>query len=471
MADNPDNLEIKDNDSGGSGKKKEYYITISNDGEYIARLDCSKDESLRLKITRHENFELLNNVSDSDIGHDKVKICDIVKKLTFLDELDPYVKPSDVKGPQKEDNKKQKEKTKRGYRKLEDQTKEGNGEQEEKIEKDNKKQKEKSKLSYRKREEQTKEDNSKQEEQIKEDNRKLLIWSFSISNRISFNKKPTILVAISRVVPNDMIDHDRPNKHLLDKLEEYKKLKLKYQNMKELYPLHTQPYKLKTRKYGIPTYAISLNNLLLAFTRGNNDIRIYSMESGLFIALKSLDNKDEVLFLEFIHDDERLFIVTRNDTNFKISIKIWDIFNSSPEDFNIKYKINNNIIPKKIDCLNIARSNGMIFFVKEDGKVLNVLEHIEFFEFKVFENDDDNDGIKEKSFTIFKEFNANSNYSNHWYRCADNDADKHKIFDPFKKHDDVSNSKISLLIDNKEKLVDIDQIIPIVNNKEQWSWL
>ncbi|CAJ0849683.1 6069_t:CDS:2 [Entrophospora sp. SA101] len=346
MADNPDNLEIKDNDSGGSGKKKEYYITISNDGEYIARLDCSKDESLRLKITRHENFELLNNVSDSDIGHDKVKICDIVKKLTFLDELDPYVKPSDVKGPQKEDNKKQKEKTKRGYRKLEDQTKEGNGEQEEKIEKDNKKQKEKSKLSYRKREEQTKEDNSKQEEQIKEDNRKLLIWSFSISNRISFNKKPTILVAISRVVPNDMIDHDRPNKHLLDKLEEYKKLKLKYQNMKELYPLHTQPYK--------------------------------------------------------------------------------------------------------------------------DGKVLNVLEHIEFFEFKVFENDDDNDGIKEKSFTIFKEFNANSNYSNHWYRCADNDADKHKIFDPFKKHDDVSNSKISLLIDNKEKLVDIDQIIPIVNNKEQW---
>ncbi|CAH1771499.1 12300_t:CDS:1, partial [Entrophospora sp. SA101] len=103
-----------------------------------------------------------------------------------------------------------------------------------------------------------------------------------------------------------------------------------------------------------------------------------------------------------------------------------------------------------------------------DGKVLNVLEHIEFFEFKVFENDDDNDGIKEKSFTIFKEFNANSNYSNHWYRCADNDADKHKIFDPFKKHDDVSNSKISLLIDNKEKLVDIDQIIPIVNNKEQW---
>ncbi|CAJ0759679.1 12111_t:CDS:2, partial [Entrophospora sp. SA101] len=104
-----------------------------------------------------------------------------------------------------------------GYRKLEDQTKEGNGEQEEKIEKDNKKQKEKSKLSYRKREEQTKEDNSKQEEQIKEDNRKLLIWSFSISNRISFNKKPTILVAISRI-------------------------KLKYQNMKELYPLHTQPY-------------------------------------------------------------------------------------------------------------------------------------------------------------------------------------------------------------------------------------
>ncbi|CAJ0759548.1 15328_t:CDS:2, partial [Entrophospora sp. SA101] len=88
-----------------------------------------------------------------------------------------------------------------------------------------------------------------------------------------------------------------------------------------------------------------------------------------------------------------------------------------------------------------------------------------------FENDDDNDGIKEKSFTIFKEFNANSNYSNHWYRCADNDADKHKIFDPFKKHDDVSNSKISLLIDNKEKLVDIDQIIPIVNNKEQWvTW-
>ncbi|CAH1768961.1 10120_t:CDS:2, partial [Entrophospora sp. SA101] len=379
MADNPDNLEIKDNDSSGSGKKKDqYYITISNDGEYIARLDCSKDESLRLKITHHKNFELLNNDSDIEKGQDNVKICNIVKKLTFLDELNPYVKPSEVKDPQKEE-------TKRG--------------------------------------------NKKQEEQIKEDNRKLLIWSFSISNRFFFNNKPTILVAISRVVPNDMINCDRPINHLIDKLKEYNELKLKYQNMKELhyYPLHSHPsmrflpeveknktsflitnvkgfYKsldnldkpnihsslnlkkflfppklkrdievriqtmelysmltmeaeqsfftreeLKTRKYGIPTYAISLNNLLLAFTRGNNDIRIYSMESGLFIALKSLDNKDEVLFLEFIHDDERLFIVTRNDTNFKISIKIWDIFNSSPEDFNIKYKINNNIIPKKID--------------------------------------------------------------------------------------------------------------------------
>nr|CAG8440713.1 10864_t:CDS:2 [Entrophospora candida] len=506
-----DNLEIKDNDSGGSGKKKnQYYITISNDGEYIARLDCSKDE------------------------------------------LDPYVKPP--------------------------------------------------------------EDNSKQEKQIKEDDRKLLFWSFSISNMFFFNNKPTILVAISRVVPNDMINRDRPIKHLLDKLEEYKELKSAHQSMKELYyPLRSQPsstvmfyidisdiykdddksnnnnheikidengicltsniggivkflpeveknktsllitnvkgfykslddldkpnihsslnlkkflfspklkkdievrynqipcleklvsciyknyflsnqYKdriqtmelysmltmeaeqsfftreeLKTRKYGIPTYAISLNNLLLAFTRGNNDIRIYSMESGLFIALKSLDNKDEVLFLEFIHDDERLFIVTRNDTNFKISIKIWDIFNSSPEDF--KYEINNNIIPKKFDCLNIARSNGMIFFVKEDGKVLNVLENIKFKQFKVFENDDDNDGTEEKSFTIFKDFKKVDKYLNHWYCCEDNDADKHKIFDPFKKYDDVGNSKISLLVDNEEKWVDVHKIKPIVNNKEQW---
>ncbi|CAJ0843702.1 253_t:CDS:2 [Entrophospora sp. SA101] len=539
MTDNLDNIiEVEKqniittyNESSGSGKKKDqYYIAISNDGEYIARLDCNKDEN----------------------------------------ELNPYVKPKpDPKYPQ-EDNRKQ---------------------------------------------EQTKKDNSNQEEQIKKDNRKLLIWSFSISNTISFNSKPTILVAISRVVPNDMIDRDRPINHLLDKLEEYEELKLKYQNMKELYPLHTQPsstvifyidisniykdddksnnnnyeikidengicltsniggivrflpeveknktsllitnvkgfyksldnldkpniysilnlkrflfppkfkkdietqfeqtpclekllsyiYKnyflfnqfknriqalelysmltmeaeqcfftreeLKTQKYGIPTYAISLNNLLLAFTSGNKDIRIYSMESGLFIALKNLDDKDEFLFLEFIHNDERLFIVTRNDTNHKISIKIWDIFNSSPEDF--KYEINNNIIPKKFDCLNIARSNGMIFFVKEDGKVLNVLKNIEFKEFKVFENDDDNNnGIKEeKSFTVFKNFKKVDKYLNHWYYCAEDDSDKHKIFDPFEKHSDLGGPKTLLLVDNKEKWVDVDQITPIVNNKEQW---
>ncbi|CAJ0625586.1 12857_t:CDS:2 [Entrophospora sp. SA101] len=111
----------------------------------------------------------------------------------------------------------------------------------------------------------------------------------------------------------------------------------------------------------------------------------------------------------------------------------------------------------------------MIFFVKEDGKVLNVLKNIEFFEFKVFENDDDNDGIKEeKSFTVFKDFKKVDKYLNHWYCCEDNDADKHKIFDPFKKHDDVGNSKISLLVDNEEKWVDVHKIKPIVNNKEQW---
>ncbi|CAH1767864.1 10921_t:CDS:2, partial [Entrophospora sp. SA101] len=601
MTDNLDNIiEVEKqniittyNDSSGSGKKKDqYYITISDDGKYIARLDCSKGESLRLKITHHENFELLNNDdndSGSDKGQDKIKICDIVKKLTFLDELNPYVKP------------------------LED-----NSKQEEQIKKDNIKQKGNTKGDNRKQE-QTKKDNREQEEQIKKDNRKLLTWSFSISNMISFNSKPTILVAISRVVPNDMIDRDRPINHLHDKLKEYKELKLEYQNMKELhyYPLHSQPsssvifyidisdiyknddksnnsnyeikvdenkvnetcltsniggivrflpevektktsllitnvkgfykslddldkpniysslklkrflfppklkkdieiwfkqipclerlvsciyknyflfnqYKdriqtmelysmltmeaeqsfftreeLKTQKYGTPAYAISLNNLLLAFTRGNNDIRIYSMESGLFIALKSLDNKEEVLFLEFIHDDERLFIITQNDTNHEISIKIWDIFNSSPEDF--KYKINNNIIPKKIDCLNIARSNGMIFFVKEDGKVLNVLKNIEFKEFKVFENDDDNNGIKEeKSFTVFKNFKKVDKYLNHWYYCAEDDSDKHKIFDPFEKHGDLGGPKTLLLVDNKEKLVDVDQITPLVNNKEQW---
>ncbi|CAJ0764725.1 6807_t:CDS:2 [Entrophospora sp. SA101] len=533
MTDNLDNIiEVEKqniittyNDSSGSGKKKDqYYITISDDGKYIARLDCSKGESLRLKITHHENFELLNNDdndSGSDKGQDKIKICDIVKKLTFLDELNPYVKP------------------------LED-----NSKQEEQIKKDNIKQKGNTKGDNRKQE-QTKKDNREQEEQIKKDNRKLLTWSFSISNMISFNSKPTILVAISRVVPNDMIDRDRPINHLHDKLKEYKELKLEYQNMKELhyYPLHSQPSssvifyidisdiyknddksnnsnyeikvdenkvnetcltsniggivrflpevektktsllitnvkgfykslddldkpniysKLKTQKYGTPAYAISLNNLLLAFTRGNNDIRIYSMESGLFIALKSLDNKEEVLFLEFIHDDERLFIITQNDTNHEISIKIWDIFNSSPEDF--KYKINNNIIPKKIDCLNIARSNGMIFFVKEDGKVLNVLKNIEFKEFKVFENDDDNNGIKEeKSFTVFKNFKKVDKYLNHWYYCAEDDSDKHKIFDPFEKHGDLGGPKTLLLVDNKEKLVDVDQITPLVNNKEQWN--
>ncbi|CAJ0841435.1 6179_t:CDS:2, partial [Entrophospora sp. SA101] len=51
---------------------------------------------------------------------------------------------------------------------------------------------------------------------------------------------------------------------------------------------------------------------------------------------------------------------------------------------------------------------------------------------------------------------------------SEDDSDKHKIFDPFEKHSDLGGPKTLLLVDNKEKWVDVDQITPIVNNKEQW---
>ncbi|PKK41064.1 hypothetical protein RhiirC2_859350 [Rhizophagus irregularis] len=89
---------------------------------------------------------------------------------------------------------------------------------------------------------------------------------------------------------------------------------------------------------GYSCYAISKNESLFAYCRGANSITIYLMENGLEVTTKKFDETNiQILFLDFLKNDEKLLIVVEkesyNEENSEIvktpTIVVWDLFSSS----------------------------------------------------------------------------------------------------------------------------------------------
>ncbi|PKY59389.1 hypothetical protein RhiirA4_482104 [Rhizophagus irregularis] len=81
---------------------------------------------------------------------------------------------------------------------------------------------------------------------------------------------------------------------------------------------YQDPLITKNNKPGI--FAISTDSRLLAYSYGNNTIAIYLMENGLEVVLKKFDNISNIKFLEFIKEDEKLFIIEENRGDVKFHV-------------------------------------------------------------------------------------------------------------------------------------------------------
>ncbi|GBC02578.1 hypothetical protein RclHR1_00470008 [Rhizophagus clarus] len=124
--------------------------------------------------------------------------------------------------------------------------------------------------------------------------------------------------------------------------------------------------------HGNPAVAISKHNSLLAYCRGANSITIYLIENSLEISTQSFPRVERILSVDFINDDESLFIVAQEKENLIPLIIIWDLF--SYMDNAIRVLQDATKLFSSGDY-KLVRSCGNIIFVGSDGSVTSVLDH------------------------------------------------------------------------------------------------
>ncbi|GBB91622.1 hypothetical protein RclHR1_00190035 [Rhizophagus clarus] len=137
---------------------------------------------------------------------------------------------------------------------------------------------------------------------------------------------------------------------------------------------------------GHSCYAISNNESLFAYCRGANSISIYLMENSLEVTTKKFNESNiQILFFDFIKNDEKLLIVIEeeryNEDTSEIEstpiIVVWDLFNSSD---NCVRRINDtfSLFPKTSERhQKLANSSGCLITIADDGNINPLLEDSE----------------------------------------------------------------------------------------------
>ncbi|RIA97125.1 hypothetical protein C1645_855465 [Glomus cerebriforme] len=125
-------------------------------------------------------------------------------------------------------------------------------------------------------------------------------------------------------------------------------------------------------------YAFSHNNHLFAFSHDKNKIKIHLMENGLEVSSKLLEGVRRIIFMEFVHNDEKLLIVTQEPSEtktFKQVVNVWDLFSTTSNSFRT-YEDKNRIFPHKdVYQLRLSNASGIILSIGNDNEVVSILDH------------------------------------------------------------------------------------------------
>lgn len=124
--------------------------------------------------------------------------------------------------------------------------------------------------------------------------------------------------------------------------------------------------------HGNPAVAISKHNALLAYCRGANSITIYLIENSLEISTQSFPRVERILSVDFINDDESLFIVAQEKESLIPLIIIWDLFSYMDNAIRILQDATELFSSGNY---RLVRSCGNIILVGSDGSITSVLDH------------------------------------------------------------------------------------------------
>ncbi|GES84515.1 hypothetical protein GLOIN_2v1846762 [Rhizophagus clarus] len=129
-------------------------------------------------------------------------------------------------------------------------------------------------------------------------------------------------------------------------------------------------------------YIFTVGMLQLCFAQANI-IKLFYMENGLQIASKKFDEIERIHFLEFIDNDEKLFIIGEEEgedpEEDKNALKfiIWDLYNTSKYELINDFQIYTNV---ENIYTRLARTSGNILRVDGSGKVLSTLKKVEEYD-------------------------------------------------------------------------------------------
>ncbi|CAG8587113.1 9879_t:CDS:2 [Diversispora eburnea] len=123
---------------------------------------------------------------------------------------------------------------------------------------------------------------------------------------------------------------------------------------------------------GNPVIAISRNKNLLAYCHGANSITLYLMENSLEVSTRIFPQIEKIISLDFINDDESLFIIAQDNKNSLPIIICWDLFsymkNSTRilEDTNKIFSTNN---------IKLVRACDTMLVINQEGKIISIAKH------------------------------------------------------------------------------------------------
>ncbi|CAG8455263.1 11419_t:CDS:2 [Acaulospora morrowiae] len=133
--------------------------------------------------------------------------------------------------------------------------------------------------------------------------------------------------------------------------------------------------------HGLPVFAISQNDAILAFCRGTASISLYLMETGLEIDTKKIvgPGLQKIVSMSFIDDDSKLLImIEEGDVIHKYQIfVVWDLFTTDHSENAIRRSIRSETEnPLKIDMTRpLISPQGNVYVINEDGDLSSLLNH------------------------------------------------------------------------------------------------
>ncbi|CAB4389248.1 unnamed protein product [Rhizophagus irregularis] len=144
---------------------------------------------------------------------------------------------------------------------------------------------------------------------------------------------------------------------------------LKTMEMKQFFDLHEG----KLRKFGIPIFAKSNNEKIIAFSFGFGKLFLFLVENGLEIASEDFGIGVKILFCDFINNDHTVIVIIQKPGCDDRQIYYWNLFSTNNH---VKSGRKINFVMDEENISSVARIPGKLITVDTYGNISSVFDRL-----------------------------------------------------------------------------------------------